>query len=279
MKRFLMIGSLLLLGIYSFFGIVLADSQDYEGSKDPPQFNRMPGYYISDYEEKEFDSVEFKIKANKSAIIEGHCFRLEYSVKDDAKTASLVQVVRNYCNAVKNSGGQIVYSAPDEATLKVATKTAETWVYVGVYNGGNLYRLTIVEKQLMQQDIVADAASLAQSIKNKGKVEIYGIYFDTGKSNIKSDSEPALQQIAKLLQDSPQLKLLVVGHTDNVGGIDANLKLSKERADAVVKALIGKYSVSASRLQAFGVGPLAPVESNQTEEGRAKNRRVELVAQ
>jgi hypothetical protein len=150
----------------------LADSQDCEGSKDPPQFNRMPGYYIDDYDEKEFDSVEFKIKTEKNAIIEGHCFRLEYSVKDDVKTADPVQIVRNYSNAVKNKGGQIVDSSADEATLKVATKTAETWVYVGVYNGGDLYKLTIVEKQLMQQDIVADAASLDQSIKNKGKASM-----------------------------------------------------------------------------------------------------------
>lgn len=279
MRRILIIVSLMLLGIYSFWGIVLADAQDCEGSQDPPQFNRMPGYYINDYEEKAFDSVEFKVKAEKNAIVEGHCLLLQYSVKDDAKTASPVQIVRNYSNAVQKNGGQIVFSAPDEATLKVVTKTAETWVYVGVYNGGELYKLTIVEKQLMQQDIVADAASLLQGIKNKGKVEIYGIYFDTGKSNIKPESEPALQQIAKLLQDSPTLKLFVVGHTDNVGGIDGNLKLSKERADAVVKALVTAYKINASRLQAYGVGPLAPVESNQTEEGRAKNRRVELVAQ
>lgn len=279
MKRFLMIEFILLLGICSFLGTVIADPDDCEGSKDPPHFNRMPGYIINEYEDKGFDSVEFRIKADKTTVIEGKRYYLKYCVKDDAKTASPVQIVRNYSNAVKNSGGQVVYSFSDEATLKVVSKNVETWVYVGVYNNGDTYELNIVEKQLMQQDIVADAASLAQSIKNKGKVEIYGIYFDTAKSDIKPESEPALKQIAKLLQDSPNLKLYVVGHTDNVGGIDANLKLSKERAEAVVKALVDKHSVSASRLRAFGVGPLAPVESSQTEEGRAKNRRVELVAE
>ena len=112
-----------------------------------------------------------------------------------------------------------------------------------------------------------------------GKAAVYGIYFDTGKAEIKPESEPALKEIAKLLQADPKLKLYVVGHTDNSGGLDYNMKLSKDRADAVVKALTGKYGIAASRLSAFGVGPLAPVASNQTEEGRAKNRRVELVAQ
>lgn len=108
---------------------------------------------------------------------------------------------------------------------------------------------------------------------------LYGIYFDTGKAEIKPESEPAFGEITKLLQADPKLKLYVVGHTDNVGVFDYNLKLSKDRADAVVKALTGKYEIAAARLQPFGAGPVAPVESNTTEDGRAKNRRVELVAQ
>ena len=277
-KRFLM-GSLFLLMGIAGLGSVLADQDDCDGSEDPPHFNRMPGYYICEYEEKEFDSIEFLIGADKTTVIEGNRFHLQYSVKDEARPASPVQIVRNYSNAVKNIGGQILYSSTDEATMKFAAETAETWVNVRVYNNGALYKLDIVEKQLMIQKIVADAASMAQSIKSKGKVEVYGIYFDTGKAEIKPESEQALAQIAKLLQDLPDLKLYVVGHTDHVGGIDANLKLSKERAEAVVRALVQKYGADASRLQAFGVGLLAPVESNQTEEGRAKNRRVELVAE
>jgi OmpA-OmpF porin, OOP family len=102
---------------------------------------------------------------------------------------------------------------------------------------------------------------------------------DTGKWDIKAESAPALTEIAKMLQANPSMKLYVVGHTDNVGTFDSNVKLSNSRADAVVKELTTKYSVAASSLQPFGAGPASPAASNLTEEGRAKNRRVELVAQ
>jgi outer membrane protein OmpA-like peptidoglycan-associated protein len=131
----------------------------------------------------------------------------------------------------------------------------------------------------MKQEVAANAESLAGSIRESGKAAVYGIYFDTGKADIKPASEPALAEIAKLLKADPKLKLYVVGHTDNAGPFGPNIKLSEERAAAVVKALVGKYGIVASRLTPFGDGPTAPVASNKSEEGRAKNRRVELVAQ
>lgn len=163
--------------------------------------------------------------------------------------------------------------------MKILKNNIETWVYIAIYNSGELYKVEIVERQAMNQDISANAATLAQSIKNSGKAAVYGIYFDTGKSDIKPESEPALQEIAKLLQENPQLKLYVVGHTDNQGGIDNNINLSQERANVVMNKLVATYGVNAVRLKAYGVGPLAPVASNLAEEGRAKNRRVELVSQ
>lgn len=96
---------------------------------------------------------------------------------------------------------------------------------------------------------------------------------------IKPESETTLAEVAKLLETDKGLKVNVVGHTDNIGGTDYNMKLSLERANAVVQALVGKHGISAMRLKAYGVGPLTPVASNDTEEGRAKNRRVELVKQ
>ncbi len=118
---------------------------------------------------------------------------------------------------------------------------------------------------------------LAGDIGRTGHAAVYGIYFDTGRADIKPESEATLKEIAKLLQQEPTLRLYVVGHTDSTGDFAANMDLSKRRADAVVKALTGPRGVAEDRLQAFGSGPLAPVASNRTEEGRAKNRRVELV--
>jgi len=131
----------------------------------------------------------------------------------------------------------------------------------------------------MNQDVVADASSMAKSIKETGKVAVYGIYFDTGKSVLKTESKPALDEISKLLKADPKLKLYVVGHTDNTGVFESNIQLSTERSIAVMHALITQYSVNADRLRSFGDGPTCPVATNETEEGKALNRRVELVKQ
>jgi OOP family OmpA-OmpF porin len=126
---------------------------------------------------------------------------------------------------------------------------------------------------------VVSAAAMANDIAQTGHAAVYGIYFDAGKADLKPQSDLTLAEIGKLLTANAQLKLLVVGHTNNVGGLAANLVLSKQRADAVVAALVTRYHVAAARLRASGIGPLAPVATNRTEEGRAKNRRVELVEQ
>jgi outer membrane protein OmpA-like peptidoglycan-associated protein len=120
---------------------------------------------------------------------------------------------------------------------------------------------------------------MAKAITSAGRVALYGIYFDTGKAEIKPESKAALDEIAKYLKANGSMKLHVVGHTDNVGGLDANLGLSKHRADAVVASLTKQYGIPGNRLTANGVAYLAPVAVNTSEDGRAKNRRVELVPQ
>jgi OOP family OmpA-OmpF porin len=120
---------------------------------------------------------------------------------------------------------------------------------------------------------------MGSDINTTGHISIYGIYFDTGKSEIKPESDTALAEIARLLQNNGALKLYIVGHTDNVGFFDSNIQLSKDRADAVAEALTGKYGIAATRLKSYGVASLAPVASNDTEDGKAKKRHVELVKQ
>ncbi len=132
-------------------------------------------------------------------------------------------------------------------------------------------------KGMEQQMSTVSASEMNQSLTATGKVAIYGILFDSGKALIKPESAASLAEIGKLMKDSPNLKLHVVGHTDNQGGLDANLALSRLRATAVRDALMQQHSVAATRLTANGVSSLAPVSTNETEAGRAKNRRVELV--
>ncbi len=257
-------------------GVALAQ-EDKEGSKDHPLFNRMPGFYISYFEENEFGSNTFRDEKIKEIKVEGHYYRIAYELKEGAKEPSTLQIHRNYENAVKKIGGTVLFSNDEYSFMKVVKDGKEIWVQLTAY--GPKPDLVIVEKQAMRQDIIANADVFSNDIKATGHTAVYGIYFDTGESVIKPGSEAAISEVAKLLKKEPSLKVNVVGHTDNVGGIDSNMKLSQARADVVVKSLVGKYGIAASRLKAHGNGPWAPVASNKTEEGRAKNRRVELVEQ
>ena len=136
----------------------------------------------------------------------------------------------------------------------------------------------ILSTKAVQTDLVkADASELKRQLDSAGKALIYGIYFDTGKAEIKAESDAALAEIAKLLQQHTRLKLYVVGHTDDTGDSATNQRLSEQRAKAVVSTLTGSYQIDASRLQAHGVGPLAPASNNTSAAGKQLNRRVELV--
>lgn len=140
--------------------------------------------------------------------------------------------------------------------------------------------LQIVEPKAMQTgQVTVQAGALKSGLESEGKVALYGIFFDTGKAEIKPESKAQLDEMGKLLQQQPALKVFVVGHTDNQGTVDGNLALSLQRATAVSNALVSGYRIDAKRLQAKGVANLAPLATNASEEGRARNRRVELVVQ
>lgn len=275
-----------------WFGFVLAAAllaansvgaeSDVEGSKDPKLFTRMPGWYINQYEENEFAAYEFTGAGGNKFAFEGHKVVLSYAFAGTGKKPSSLQVLRNYENAVKKIGGSVLYRSGDYfTTLKLVKDGRETLAEINseVDAGWGGYTLTIVQKEAMVQQVTADAAALGADIKASGHVSIYGILFDTGKSEIKPESDAAIAEIAKLLKRDAGLNIYVVGHTDNVGGLVSNLKLSQSRAEAVKNALIGKYGIAAARLSSYGAGPYCPVSANTTEEGRAKNRRVELVQQ
>lgn len=143
-----------------------------------------------------------------------------------------------------------------------------------------LVLLDIVEAASLQAGkVVVDASAMADDLSTAGRVALYGVEFESNSTALSNTSMPTLNHIAQLLRDNPNMKLHVVGHTDNVGGLDANLDLSRRRAESVVAALTSTCKVDPARLRAAGVGPLAPVAPNTTEAGRARNRRVELVPQ
>lgn len=170
------------------------------------------------------------------------------------------------------------FTVPEHGYVMVHSFSGRDDLYCKAFNERTIVIVDVLELKAREQKMVTVSATEMQSaIEKTGRVALYGIYFDTGSSTMKPESKAALDEIAKLLQGEPSLKLHVVGHTDNQGGLDQNYALSKARAQAVSSALQQTYSIAAARLSANGVSSLAPVASNADEAGRAKNRRVELV--
>ncbi len=259
-------------------------AQDEESEyKDTPWFSGMPNYMIYSAEDIEFDSYNFFTGKNCSTI-EGRKFKRAYYLKEDATKSSVIQIMRNYANAIRSNGGTVIYEgAPQDAGCaennglnmvvgKAVKDGNELWVEV-VSLGGDDYYLTVVLKELMKQDVTA--SDMFDAINRDGHIALY-INFDTGKSNIRDESKPIIQQIVQMLKENPDLKIGVEGHTDNVGTPASNKTLSEARANSVVSAITAQ-GISADRLSPVGYGQDKPVADNSTEEGRAQNRRVELV--
>ncbi len=259
---------------------VAAQQPDSKDCKDHPLFpTRMPEYRIETCKVEDFGVYEFFATKGPKTPVEGKFTFITYAFTGQRTSEpNGLAIVRNYENAIQKAGGSILQSVPERwVNGKIVKAGQEAWVQIEKGNGKIWLR--IVEKKTMEQYIVADAAALGNDIRATGHAAVYGINFDTGKSTIKPESAQAIGEIAKLLTADPSLKVFVVGHTDTVGGVDSNIKLSQDRAEAVLQALVRDHGIAPARLRASGCGPFAPVASNDTEEGRAKNRRVELVKQ
>ena len=265
--------------VLSFSGLAAAAKPDTAGCADHPLFpTRMPNYRIYTCEKNEFSSYAFSVLKGPKRVVEGKFTFITYIIDDRKEEQSGLAVTRNYENALKKIGGTVAAVDPERwVNGSVTIDGKEVWAEAGKGNGA--IWLHVVEKQAMAQHIVADAASFGNDLKSTGHTAVYGIYFDTGKAVLKPESTPALLEVAKLLTADAALKLWVVGHTDSEGTVDANMKLAQARAEAVVTALTTTHGIAAARLKGYGVGPLAPVASNDGDAGKAKNRRVELVKQ
>jgi OmpA-OmpF porin, OOP family len=256
-----------------------AQPKDAPGCKDSSLFPvRMPKYRIEKCENRPFASYDFFTVKPPKKTVEGEFTLIQYTVDAREDDRSGLEVVRNYENAIRKIGGKIQASDPQRwVNGIIVIDGKEVWAQAEKGNGKIWLR--IVRAKGMDQIIVADAASFANDLKSTGHVAVEGIYFDTASAKLKPESANAVGQIARLLKEDPGLTVYVVGHTDTVGNVDANLKLSRERAESVTASLIGDHGIAAARLRSFGNGPFAPVASNATDDGRARNRRVELVKQ
>jgi len=275
--RFLAVTAALILSAPLFAGPQAAEP-DAKGCKDHPLFTRMQGMRLATCRMVDFDKFDFKTGKGTTISVEGKRFEIKYQLPGTGPAPGPLAIIRNHQQAITAIGGTMVYEDQRYTILKLAKDGKEVWAQVDTAWGRG-YMLTIIEKQAMAQEVTASADLFQSGLKATGHVEVPGIYFDTGKADLKPESDAAVGEIAKLLKADPALKVYVVGHTDNVASLDLNTRLSQGRADAVVQALVGRHGIAAARLAGRGVGPLAPVASNDSEDGRAKNRRVELVKQ
>ncbi|MFC6490647.1 OmpA family protein [Nitratireductor sp. GCM10026969] len=290
-------------------GAAFAAGTDVEGSADYPDIGRFEGAWITRYDVKDFDEYWLasgpvqKAERGEGTMLEGRVVRIGYRVPAGP---SVLEVARNYENRLTEAGYEILHTCRDKecggynfryygtevlpapamtvdlgdfryiAAVKKGDPTVHAAILVSINNGEVLNQVMVVETGAME-DRMVDAKEMAQSISDTGKIAIYGILFDLDKADIKPESRPALDQIAELMKNKPELSILVVGHTDNQGSMEYNLDLSMRRARAIVAELTGAYGVAADRLSPAGAGFLSPVASNRTDAGRAENRRVELV--
>jgi len=273
MKKFIGLLTLLFISITSF-------AQDMEGCKDHPAFNRMPDYLIGGCTSN-FAALELVLGPEKRENQEGTLTHLQYNFNTEVqkKHPSWLQIVRNYENAIFKVGGKKLFSSNEYATYKLMNDGKETYVMVSMISGTDLdveqYWLDVLEKEAMKQDI--EASVMFKELNTSGHIALY-INFETGKSAIKPESQGIIDQIAELLKTNPDLKVNIEGHTDNVGTPASNKTLSENRAKAVMNAVVAK-GIPGGRMAAKGMGQDKPIADNTSEEGRAKNRRVEIVKQ
>lgn len=290
LQRFRFLLAAFVLGAGLTLAHAAKDKNDNEGTFEHPEITRFPGFHIDDSKRNDFHEFVFATRGFESGSADpvgggevkaGRYWWVDYILNDGARQPSSIELVRNYENAVKKAGGALVArhpksGAPELAVFRMPAGGSERWIQLSINNEGYRYQLAIVEVGAMAQKLEFSADQMADAIRKNGFVALNGILFDTGKATIKPESNALLAEVVALLKKEKALRLAVEGHTDNVGDKRANQELSKQRAESVVRHLAAQ-GIPAARLKWEGRGDSAPVADNRSEEGRAKNRRVELV--
>jgi OOP family OmpA-OmpF porin len=269
--------SLLFIGIVLLIPAAAFAEPDADGCKDHPLFTRMKNYYIVQCEKK-YDQALIMIDedpdSSKNLKPEGDKTFIKYQYEESAgKAPSYLQIRRNYQNAAKALKAKILVDRERYTGMQIDKSGGRIYISLELFNDGRSINLTIVEQKAMEQEITAN--DMWQALQKEGFMSLY-INFDTNKATIKPESAGIIDQIVALMKSQPSLKLSIEGHTDSQGTPESNKTLSLNRAKAVIKA-VSEGGISPSRMSAVGWGQEKPVADNRTEEGRAKNRRVEIV--
>ncbi len=294
--------------------LFLANSAFAEKYNDHPLLARYPGSAIRDATFSDFSSATFLVldaQGKPTGLTkEGKYAGILYNLN---KQTSMLAIMRNAQDSLQKAGFKVLQKSIKDSDLLTPARvsgmgenrvgrdeldirfqseymlfsrqTSAGSQYVGIVlgdMGDNRFEINYLILEELQQKFVpleVSGADVSNGLKENGKVELYGMYFDTAKAILKSESKPTLEKINQVLKADASLKIYIVGHTDNAGSFASNMQLSQDRAKAVMAALVKDYGIDASRLNAFGVASLAPLASNSSDFGKSKNRRVELVQQ
>ncbi len=291
---------------FAIFAAVAPDLAAAATIEDHPLIQRYPGSTAARRDDEGFREykvvvgIDQKGKADdeiiKSILVSGELTRLAY---ENPKDRSALEIFTNYKEALQKAGFKILFECAESACsassrwsrvngmryvssdmryLAARRQRPNEESYVAISIIKVRHQIDVLQRKDMERGLVTvTAEALQQGFAAEGKAVLDGVVFDHDKATIKAESKPALDVIAKFLKDNPSLKAFIVGHTDAVGTLDYNLKLSQQRAQAVVDALVKTYGIAAARLSAHGVGPLSPAKTNRSEQGKGENRRVEMV--
>lgn len=235
----------------------------------------------------------------KSQVLEGYVTKVDYSLSGKRST---LEVARNYEQALVDAGFELLFKCSGKAKTCGKLKfdqvfgefpyedehyliargtdkaTSETLTVAIRVPESHHHHVFVVRSKAMDTGMAkVDAAAIGKGLEQTGHMALYGIQFDFGKASLRPEAGPVIAEVAALLKNNARLKLHVVGHTDNIGNFEANMALSKARAATVVDVLVKQHSIGSARLMPHGASSIAPVATNRTDAGRAKNRRVELV--
>jgi outer membrane protein OmpA-like peptidoglycan-associated protein len=272
----------------SVFVLMFAVTVYAQPIKEHPLIRPFPGSVLAENmsKHKNFDAYDFyylneKTNKREKKTIKGEYWKLLYEVRTKSgqrvTNISTVEFLENYRVAAIEKGGRVVWEDRGIIVLTIPREDGGmTWLQVQPASNMGQQYLIIVDEKPFKKSMVFGPAEMKAALDAEGRVQLHGILFDLDKATLQPESTKQLQHVVTLLKNNPDLTIEVQGHTDDQGSNDYNLKLSQRRAETVV-AYLGLFGIDTSLLVPKGYGESKPVMPNTTEEGRAKNRRVELV--
>lgn len=273
---------LIAAGLFLIAGLAEAanDCKEHPLIRPWPGSELEPNCIYNNFNEYTFMVTDVKTGKSVKKTVQGKFWRLTYILYDANRkwdaSHSVLEYRMNYKQAALEKGGTILYENQGYLTFTLpGDDGSTTWCEVQIWNK-SMQDLRIIEVAGMKKSMAFGPAEMKAALDAEGRVKLHGILFDLDRATLQPGSTKQLQDVVTLMKDQPGLKLEIQGHTDDQGADDYNLDLSQRRAETVV-AYLGLFGVDTGRLVSKGFGESKPVMANTTEEGRAKNRRVELV--